>query len=120
MIFRSRTRWLPVFAVGVLFASVFTLEPAPPSYGSNSAALTRAVVVGAAGAASGGGWTVTSTGQVASNAGATNYGGASGVALVDPIVGMAATPDGGGYWLVASDGGCSPSGTPSSMGRPDP
>jgi hypothetical protein len=56
---------------------------------------------------SGGYWTVSWLGVIASYGGAPTFGSPSlsGIHLAEPIVGMAATPDGQGYWLVASDGG---------------
>jgi hypothetical protein len=56
---------------------------------------------------SGGYWTVSWLGAIASFGGAPTFGSPSlsGLHLAKPIVGMAATPDGQGYRLVASDGG---------------
>ena len=55
----------------------------------------------------GGYWTVSWLGAIASFGGAPTFGSPSlsGIHLAKPIIGMAATPDGQGYWLVASDGG---------------
>ena len=62
-------------------------------------------VVGGATSDVGGGWFVTSLGEVFSYGGARHHGSMSGIALSQPIVAMASTPSGRGYWLVASDGG---------------
>ncbi len=62
-------------------------------------------VVGGDTSNAGGGWFVTSLGEVFSYGGARHHGSMSGIALKEPIVAMASTPTGRGYWLVASDGG---------------
>ena len=63
-------------------------------------------MVGAAGAAVGGGyWLVASDGGIFTFGDAHYYGSTGAMRLNRPIVGMAATPTGHGYWLVASDGG---------------
>jgi hypothetical protein len=56
---------------------------------------------------SGGYWTVTAVGAIASYGGAPVFGSPplSGVRPSMPVVGMAPTANGQGYWLVASDGG---------------
>ena len=78
---------------------------ASPQLVQTAAAASAAPVVGAAASPTGGGWTVTSTGQVTPYGGARYFGSVGSVQLNRPVVGIAAMSDGGGYWLVASDGG---------------
>jgi hypothetical protein len=60
--------------------------------------------VAAAGRTTGGMWTATNAGKVATRAGAPSFGQLT-VAPNQPVVGMSGTPSGSGYWMVASDGG---------------
>ena len=81
---------LAINITGPLSASAVTIH--------NAAARTQA-------GSSPGYWLVTSTGQVYSYGGATNFGGMNGRHLNKPVVGIASTFDGKGYWLIAADGG---------------
>ena len=73
--------------------------------GRAASSQSTGIAVAAVGLPTGGGWSVSASGEVTPFNSAPSYGDARNLVLAERMVGIASTPTGGGYWLVASDGG---------------